>query len=35
MAPNFRWNFAYGYAYFKPKVGLFSFARYDDNFEEE
>ena len=32
MAPNFNWNFAYGYAYFKPKVSVFSFARYDENF---
>ena len=33
LAPNFNWNFAYGYAYFKPKVGVFSFARYDENFD--
>jgi len=35
MAPNFDWNFAYGYAYFNPKIGVFSFARYDEGFFEE
>lgn len=33
LYPKDSWNFVYGYAYFKPSAGIFSFCRYDPLFE--
>lgn len=33
LYPKESWNFVYGYAYFKPSAGIFSFCRYDPLFE--
>ncbi len=32
LYPWENWNFMYGLASFKDKVGVFSFARYDESF---
>ena len=35
LYPTEDWNYAFGYAWYRRRAGIFSFIRYDENFFEE